>query len=57
MLQMAVSEMQNSPNLSDAEIQWLQQFALHLISEFSVLKESDGPVVPLEAAESNEGPL
>jgi hypothetical protein len=50
LLQGAVLELQQSPDLTEEEVRWLQQYALHLISEFSVLKETDVPVtVPLEA--------
>ena len=49
LLQGAVLELQQSPDLTEEEVRWLQQYAMHLISEFIVLKETGvGVAVPLE---------
>lgn len=48
MLETAVLHLQHSPDLSEEEIHWIQEFAAHLITEFSVLKESDVPYAPIE---------
>jgi hypothetical protein len=39
LLETAVLHLQHSPDLSEEEVRWIQQFAAHLITEFSVLKE------------------
>jgi len=39
LLETAVLHLQHSPDLSEEEVQWIQQFAMHLIAEFSVSKE------------------
>jgi hypothetical protein len=39
LLETAVLHLQHSPDLSEEEVRWVQQFAAHLITEFSVLKE------------------
>ncbi|WP_162601399.1 hypothetical protein [Occallatibacter savannae] len=40
-METAVLHLQHSPDLSEDEVRWIQQFAAHLITEFSVLKEPD----------------
>jgi hypothetical protein len=39
LLETAVLHLQHSPDLSEEEVRWVQQFAAHSITEFSVLKE------------------
>lgn len=41
LLETAVLHLQHSPDLSEEEVRWIQQFAAHLITEFSVLKEPE----------------
>jgi hypothetical protein len=48
LLETAVLHVQHSPDLSEEEVRWIQQFAAHLITEFSVLKETDLLYAPLE---------
>lgn len=48
LLETAVLHLQHSPGLSDEEVRWIQEFAAHLITEFSVLKEPDLLYAPLE---------
>jgi len=48
LLETAVLQIQHSPDLNDEEVRWIQQFAAHLITEFSVLKEPDLLYAPLE---------
>jgi len=48
LLETAVLHMQHSPDLSEDEVRWIQQFAAHLITEFSVLKEPDALYAPPE---------
>jgi len=39
LLETAVLQVQHSPDLNGDDVRWIQQFAAHLIAEFSVLKE------------------
>ena len=39
LLETAVLQIQHSPDLSEDEVRWIQQFAAHLITEFNVLDE------------------
>src|SRR3954464_13742445 len=49
LVETAVLHLQHSPDLSEEEVRWIQQFAAHLITEFSVLKEGcDLLYAPLE---------
>ena len=48
LLEIAVLHLQHSPDLSEEEVRWIQQFAAHLITEFSVLKEPDQLYATLE---------
>ena len=49
LLETAVLHLQHSPDLSEEEVRWVQEFAAHLITEFSVLKEGrDALYAPLE---------
>jgi len=49
LLETAVLHLQHSPDLSEEEVRWIQEFAAHLITEFSVLKEGrDSLYAPLE---------
>ena len=48
LLETAVLHLQHSPELSEEEVRWVQQFAMHLITEFSVLKETEIPLIPIE---------
>ena len=41
LLETAVLQLQHSPDLSEEEVRWIQQFAAHLITEFSVRKEPE----------------
>ena len=41
LLETAVLHLQHSPDLNEQEVLWIQEFAAHLITEFSVLKETD----------------
>jgi len=54
LLETAVLHLQHSPDLSEEEVRWIQQFAMHLISEFSVLKETDIPSAQIETKEPVE---
>jgi hypothetical protein len=47
LLETDVLHLQHSPGL-DEEVRWIQQFAMHLIAEFSVLKETGIPRIPIE---------
>jgi hypothetical protein len=49
LLETAVLHLQHSPDLSEEEVRWIQQFAMHLIAEFSVLKDADAGSTPLAA--------
>ena len=49
LLETAVLHLQHSPDLTEEEVLWIQQFAAHLITEFSVLKESEIEPARLEA--------
>ena len=51
LLETAVLHLQHSPELSEEEVQWIQQFAAHLITEFSVLKEPELLYAPAEEEE------
>ena len=44
MLIATLSELQKSPELTEADAQWLQRFAVHLVAEFRATKEQ--PVTP-----------
>jgi hypothetical protein len=48
LLERAVLHIQHSPDLSEEEVRWIQQFAAHLITEFSVLQERDVLYAPTE---------
>jgi len=48
LLETAVLQVQHSPDLTENDVRWIQQFAAHLIAEFSVLKEADVLYAPLE---------
>ena len=48
LLETAVLQIQHSPDLSEEEVRWIQQFAARLITEFSVLKEPDLLYAPVE---------
>lgn len=48
LIETAVLHLQHSPELSEDEVRWIQQFAAHLITEFSVLHETDVRKAPLE---------
>ena len=48
LLETAVLQIQHSPDLSEEEVRWIQQFAAHLITEFSVLKEPGLLYAPVE---------
>ena len=48
LIETAVLQIQHSPDLSEEEVRWIQQFAAHLITEFSVLKEPDLLYAPVE---------
>jgi len=48
LLETAVLHLQHSPDLDEEEVRWIQQFAIHLIAEFSVLKETGIPRIPIE---------
>jgi hypothetical protein len=54
LLETAVLQIQHSPDLSEEEVRWIQQFAAHMITEFSVLKEPDLLYAPLEDEVSAE---
>jgi len=41
LLETAVRKIQHSPDLSEEEVRWVQQFAAHLIMEFGVLNEPE----------------
>jgi hypothetical protein len=41
MLLTALHEVEESPSLSQEEIEWVRQFAAHLITEFAVLKSDE----------------
>ena len=41
LLETAVLQIQDSPDLSEEEVRWIQQFAAHLIMEFGVLNEPE----------------
>jgi len=41
LLETAVLQIQHSPDLSEEEVRWIQQFAAHLIMEFGVLNEPE----------------
>jgi len=50
LLETAVLHLQHSLDLSEEEVRWIQQFAMHLITEFNVLKEPDiAETVPIPA--------
>lgn len=53
LLETAVLHLQHSPDLNEEEVQWIQQFAAHLITEFSVLKEPE----LLYASMEDEAPI
>jgi hypothetical protein len=48
LLETAVLHLQHSPELSEEEVRWIQEFAAHLITEFSVLKELELLYAPIE---------
>jgi hypothetical protein len=48
LLETAVLHLQHSPDLSEEEVRWIQQFAAHLITEFNVLKEPELLYAPTE---------
>ena len=48
LLETAVLQIQHSPDLSEEEVHWIQQFAGHLITEFSMLNEPDLLYAPLQ---------
>lgn len=48
LIRTAILHLQHAPELNEEEVRWIQQFAAHLITEFSVLKESDVLYAPLE---------
>ena len=54
LLETVVLHLQHSPDLSEEEVRWIQQFAAHLITEFSVLHEDDLLYAPLEDEASVE---
>jgi len=54
LLETAVLHLQHSPDLSEEEVRWIQQFAAHLITEFSVLHEDDLLYAALEDEASVE---
>jgi hypothetical protein len=54
LLETAVLQIQHSPDLSEEEVRWIQQFAAHMITAFSVLKEPDLLYAPLEDEVSAE---
>jgi hypothetical protein len=54
LLETAVLHLQHSPDLSEEEVRWIQQFAAHLITEFSVLKEPEVPHAPSDDGTSIE---
>lgn len=41
LLETAVLRLQHSPDLNEDDVRWIQQFAAHLITELSVLDETD----------------
>ena len=41
LLETAVLQIQHSPDLSEEEVRWIQQFAAHLVMEFGVLNEPE----------------
>ena len=47
------------PDLSEEDVRWIQQFAAHLITEFSVLKQRELLYAPLEddSSEDQDGNL
>jgi len=54
LLETVVLHLQHSPDLSEEEVRWIQQFAAHLITEFSVLHEDDLLYAALEDEASVE---
>ena len=54
LLETAVLHLQHSPELSEEDVRWIQQFAAHLITEFSVLKETEIRPIPLARGEPVE---
>jgi hypothetical protein len=54
LLETAVLHLQHSPELSEEDVRWIQQFAAHLITEFNVLKESEIVSVPLASTHDTE---
>jgi hypothetical protein len=48
LLETAVLHLQHSPDLSEEDVRWIQQFAAHLITEFNVLNEPDVLYAPTE---------
>jgi len=48
LLETAVLHLQHSPDLSEEDVRWIQQFAAHLITEFNVLNEADVLYAPLQ---------
>ena len=48
LLEKAVLHLQHSPDLSEEEVRWIQQFAMNLITEFNVLKEPKLSHAPLQ---------
>jgi hypothetical protein len=59
LLETAVLHLQHSPDLSEEDVRWIQQFAAHLITEFSVLKQRELLYAPLEddSSEDQDGNL
>ena len=54
MLHKAVLNMQRSPNLSEEEVQWLQEFAASITAEFSVTNQVEAPAESREI--ESDGP-
>ena len=54
LLETAVLHLQHSPDLNEEEVRWIQEFAAHLITEFSVLKEPELLYAPLHDETSVE---
>ena len=52
LLETAVLQVQHSPDLNEDDVRWIQQFAAHLITELSVIKEPNLLYAPPEEESS-----
>jgi hypothetical protein len=48
LLETAVLQVQHSPDLTEDDVRWIQQFAAHLITELNVLKEPNLLYAPMD---------